>query len=463
MLDLAAALPSAKSACLAALALLAILASTSAGCAGSRPDDLFRVDARGGAVLRFQGMDDLTQPGAPWDGNGSFEMAYEQPEGELACYRLVLEDPKIYSMMAGGGLALKPNRSYIISVLLDSDFERPIEINVGVWTVDDNGKTILMNLNGVPNKTDGWQRWEWEFTADPRFGPGTTSRLYFQPFDFPKDGKFRIADIALVELPPKPLAPYAKGEGVTFRGGPGPLPMRIEEAKSVGDTIEVRTTGARYTFDLRRDTIAAEQLLERERPIAVWRSSLSLEGLEILSTTAKECVLANDNVTFGVQCDSLVMVAPQRELVLTCESKIGGRWNRFIAGHLLVIDDYGGIAVNPDIPLGSGRLARTDVLTDGLDFIGVADDTEFLSSAQPGWEIAWTVSPGERLALSVFPPRPFDWQQSFHMNWCLTFNGLSTDRYPEWSKYLDVVVLWDFCHRGYGMSFGPRFIPYDED
>jgi hypothetical protein len=425
--------------------------------------ELLRVETRGGRVLRFPGMADLTREGVPWESNGSFEMAHEKEYQGLGCYRLVMRDSDMYPMMAGTGLTLQPNRSYVISVLLSCDFARPTEVNVGLWHVDANGRTFLMNLNGIPNQTDGWQHWEWEFASDPRCGEGTESRFYFQPWGFAPAGQVRIADVALIELPPRPLIPYPPGKGVTFRGGPGELPMRIEDVQTSADMVVVRTTGAVYRFDTRGSVIEQWQTIEHARPVARWYVSVPIERLEVVEQNRRECVLANDHVTFGIQCDSMVMVSPQRDLTLICESLIGGRWNRLFHGHLLVIDDEGGFAANPDIPLGSGRLARTEVVTPGLDFPGVAGDTGFLSDAPPGWKVSWAISPGERLAISTFPPRPFDWQRSFAMNWALTFRGLDSSKYREWGKYLNVVVLWDFCQRSWGMSFGRHYVPYDEN
>jgi hypothetical protein len=449
---------------LGGLSMVPVMPSASSDSLPSIPSGLLQIDGRGGRVLRWEGLEDLTGPGAEWNGNGSVEMVYQPLSSGRGAYRVTWKDAEVYPMMASASaLHLKPNRSYVISLLMYADFERPTEINVGIWNhAKGDYRGFLFDLNGIPNKTNGWHRWEWEFPSDIRCGENADARFYFQVYGFPKGSKLLLADVALIELPAKPLTPYAKGQGVTFRGGPGKLPMRIEDVAVCSDRIIVRTTGARYTFDLANGAIQAEQMLEHQRPVAVWRSSLPLRAMEVLSRTDRECVLANDDVTFGVQCDSLVMVAPQRPLRLTLQSRIGGRWNRFIGGHLLAIDDYGGIAVNPDIPLGSGRLARTQVLTDGLDFVGVENDIAFLSNAEPDWQIAWDIDPGERLALSVFPPRPFDWRESFHMNWALTFNGLDAGRYQEWAKWLNVVVLWDFCQRSWGMSFGPSWIPYDE-
>ena len=31
--------------------------------------------------------------------------------------------------------------------------------------IKDAGKQVIWNLNGLPNKTNGWKRWQWESTA----------------------------------------------------------------------------------------------------------------------------------------------------------------------------------------------------------------------------------------------------------------------------------------------------------
>ncbi|MFC1714444.1 hypothetical protein ACFL6S_12315 [Candidatus Poribacteria bacterium] len=433
------------------------------------------VDPHGGEVLRIPNFD-LREPGAKWDGDGRFEFVYGEYEGK-ECYDLVIKDRRQeyfgdWSAGSQSAIPLLPNRTYIMSMLLNVDFERPTEVNMGIKMIDGAGKQVVWSLNGIPNKTDGWQRWEYEITIDPRAAHGIFSILFFK---FPVEtGKLSIADLALIEALPKELKPYAKGEGATFQGGPGNLPMAIESAEIDGNAVVVSTTGARYTFDVENDTILAEQLLEKEREIAVWHSSLSLDGLEILKHNRKECVLVNDNVTFGIQCDSLVMVVPHEEIVLTCESKIGGKWSRFAAGHMFVTDDYGGMAVNPDIPAGSGRQARTHIgshyagIQSGrrakgqVDFSGLYDDQTFLSEAEPGWKINWYLSSGERLAISVFPPRPFEWEKSFHTHFTIAHRNTSPEKYAEWKEYADVVILWNFIQRTWAMSWGHDHILHDE-
>jgi len=342
---------------------------------------------------------------------------------------------------------------------------------MGFKMVDGAGKQVIWNLNGIPNKTDGWERWEWELASDPRAVHGVFSILFIR---FPVDGKFRMADLAVIELPPKKLTPYAKGEGATFRGGPGNLLMRVENVETDGEKIEVRTTGALYAFHPNKNTILAKQMLEREREVSLWKSSLGLNGLKILRKNEKECVIANDSVTFGVQCDSLMMVVPHDELILSC--KIAGKWNRFACGHMTIIDEYGGMAVNPDRPFACGRLARTHVgrhyagIVPGrirpgqVDFSGLYDDQTFLSRAKPGWEVSWHLSPGERLAISIFPPRPFPWKDSFGFGFLLARRRDPLDGYPRRKRGdYRVEILWDFLQRSWAMSWGPRHVAHDDE
>jgi len=426
-----------------------------------------------GDVLRFVDLS-LSRPGAAFSSNeggvafGSKNAEFVENYQGQACYRITGNCTSRHS------LALKPNRNYLVSVLLNCDFERADgrakELNIIMRTYDGSGKNVVDTLKGVPNKTYGWQRWEYEFTANVQAMHG---RLNINAYWLDDDDKIYIADIALIELPPKSLTPYYRGEGVTFPDGPGNLPMKVEEAKADEAHIMVRTTGARFDFDLKNDTISGRQMIGRERDIAVAEASTTLQGMRILSKTDTECVLGNDKMTIGVQCDSLVMIVPHEEMIFEFTSKIGGKWNRLGFGHLLACDGIGGFAVNPDIPLGSGRLPRvtTEIRTgrvsktmwSGLDFCNTVDNKHFISSAKPGWQISWAVIPGERLAFSVFPPRPYPWKESFRTHWCSGNVGWDLDDYKNAGKTAEIALLWSFLHRGWGQSFNIKFTPYDED
>jgi hypothetical protein len=439
------------------------------------------LDAKGGVIHRVPGFDlksprsaiqgfDLWEETPTGDNRPPFELVFRQDAEIGGCYelRVLREDLRSWPMwgtVSEDTLPLKPNRNYIISALINCDFQRPTEINLGMATRDAAGKLALVQVNGLPNQTHGWQRWEWEITTDPRAAHGLVELDVYQ---FGEYDTFAIADLCFIELPPASLPVYAPGEGATFRGSAGNLPMHVERVEQTPDGWIVETTGARFTFDSRSDTLEIEQRIEHARPLSRWQLSMPLAGLQIIREDASVCVLANAHLTFGIQCDSLVMVVPHEDANLRCKSAIGGKWNRLEAGHLLAMDDYGGFAVNPDLPAGTGLLARVDTgIWPGraargmLDFAGTFDRQDFISRAEPGWEITWRLQPGERIGISAFPPRPYPWKQSFEGGFALSEFTMDTTRYRGWREDCQAVILWDFFERSWGMSYGARWTVRD--
>jgi hypothetical protein len=432
-----------------------------------------------GRILRISGFD-LRNEGVQWGASlnpdsgpqsgkdNDMEIKFTRDEKGIGFYLINRSSTSFHT------ITLIPNRAYKLTMVIKPSFERVVErgtreVNIGLRTYDGGGKNVIDNLTGVPvNKSDDWIRYEWEFTTGHSVASG---RLHINTYRFSGDEHIKIADIALIELPPKELIPYKKGEGVTFRGGPGKLPMRIEQSTLVDGKIMVQTTGALYTFDLVKSTVTTRQLIGQERDLARWTSSVPLTGLQILKETPLECVLSNDFITFGVQCDGLIMVSPHQDIALACRSLIGGEWNRLADGHLIARDKSGGFAVNPDIPLGTGRLARLDanvrtgrVKGGDLDFSGYVDNKTFLSSAKPGWEVKWYISPGERLGISVFPPRPYPWKESFESSYAISNTNVTPEMYKEWAEkyFCKHVIMWNFFQRGWGGSFTTDFPVYDE-
>lgn len=427
--------------------------------------------------LRIPGFD-LSSPGPLIEGfdlweeeptgetRPPFHLIYEQDQAGFGYYRLVIlrddrRDWPMWGAVSEQTVPLQPNRNYRISLLVCCNFARPTEINVGLMTRDSAGKLVLCQVNGLPNCTNGWIRWEWELTADPQAAHAT---FEIDVYQLGTNDTFCVSDLAIIELPPQAPPVYHPGEGATFRGGPGNLPMRIEGVSQDEGLISVLTTGAEFHFDLVSNTMKTRQRIEHQRDIAEWKFSLSLEGLKVHSWNQIECVLANEELTFGVQCDSLLVVVPHKALVARCRSAIGGTWNRLACGHLLAMDTQGGFAVNPDIPSGTGRVARVDtgvwpgrVHTGQLDFTGLSDTQTTLSQAEPGWQLRWLMSPGERLGISVFPPRPYPWKESFAGGFALARSHHPTDVYSQWAPDSQAVIMWDFFLRSWAMSWGPEW------
>ena len=418
---------------------------------------------RGGAdAARWPGLEDLTAAGAAWDGPGVMtHVAGGDGPGwyELGAPAAVVmsRDPR----------ELKPNRRYRLSAAVRTTFDRPAEVNAGVRLSNATTKRpVLFHFAALPARTDGWVRWDYEFDADPRCGPDVEARFWMAPYGLDAGGTVEIADLTLTELPPVPLVPRPRGTGVTFRGGPGDLPMRVGGAAAGADgALRVTVTGAEFAFHPDAGRIEAFQRVGGRRAVAEVSAGGPLTGLRVLSSTPTACVLTCDRFTVGVQCDGLAVFSPHREEELTVRSRIGGRWNRLRAGHLLAADGRGGFAVNPHVPAGTGRIARVRVTDPAPDFVdiptGEFGNTTFLSDADPGWAMTWAVGPGERLGVSVFPPRPFDRAGLRRANWGLAYRGTPTSAYRRAAPHLRAAVLWDFIPRGYGLSWDGDFQPAD--
>jgi hypothetical protein len=112
-------------------------------------EEQLAVVPRGGEVLRIPAFD-LRKPAAEWTAGRLFEC--QRGDGGVGFYEINR------TSFSANTVRLKPNRSYLLSVLLQADFERPTEVNVGLRTLDAGGKNVIDNLIGLPNKTNGWER-----------------------------------------------------------------------------------------------------------------------------------------------------------------------------------------------------------------------------------------------------------------------------------------------------------------
>ncbi|MBO5007596.1 MAG: hypothetical protein J6D26_02035 [Clostridia bacterium] len=440
------------------------------------PDELYEVDSRGGTRIELENYDFGT-PGTQFD-LSSIAMEYNEIAGR-GYYRVCLPTGAGDKYCRSGRFEVKPNRNYMASVLIWSDFSRYTnrtrEFNLNLLFTDENGKYALNRRCGVPGDTEGWTRiefvmspWILENAKYCQANLVTTGFVEGMP-----ESNILIADYQVYELPEKELIPYKEGEGVTFRGSAGSLDMAIEGVTTTSDEIRVDTTGAGYTFDLVNNTITAEQKINMERKVSTWKSDLSFKDLKVRSHTETEAVLSNSLVTFGVQMDGSLFLTPhQSDINLICTSEIGGHWNRYGCGHLIAFDDYGGFNVTPDIPEGTGRICRSEPITENLDFVNIKFDNEikedrnakrnwFISSEKPGWQFKWTISPGERLCIGTFPPREYDWEAAFNSSYRNIFPAQThldnMTRYVE-ELDLDILMLWDFCHNTTaGMQYSPYY------
>lgn len=455
------------------IAVAAILLSTSAKAAATPASidmSTLGCDTSRGEVVAVSGLT-FTEASDAENGidtkNSTVEATYVILDGNVGCYSLT---PKTGRYFIGkNAFSLKPNRSYLISVLINCTYDRSsCEVSLGFQEYDENGNAVLRNYIGTPASTNGWQRFEGTVTTSSRTQSGKFS-LSMYGFNIPdNENEFYISDLNILELPAVSLVQSTPGEGMTFGGSSGMYDMRVKDAVAASDKITVTTTGGEYVFDKSKNSITAYQLINGRRKLFEAEFGKSLANLSIKSQTATEAVLTTGSggVTFGVQMDSLLLIANHGATDLTVDvtSAIDGRWNRLSQGNLMAKDDCGGFTVNPYIPMGTGRLARYESGT-GVDFDGVVNDTSFISAAKAPWSVDYTISDGEMIGMSVFPAREYDWKASFDSTYTNYYLNGNTERYAQDAeKYgVDIALLWNFFKQGWGMSWGGTYEPINED
>ncbi|MEM7575033.1 MAG: chitobiase/beta-hexosaminidase C-terminal domain-containing protein [Bacteroidota bacterium] len=434
---------------------------------------LMNPENHGGSVLRLP-CGDFRERGLDWENTNAAQLVFDSIYQGVSVYKLLVNadlDEADARLRSFKQLPIQPNRTYEVSALVRANFPRATwEMNIGLSGAPIEGELALGDrYAGMPAITegpDGWQRWTWRFTPhwDERYtklGVYLGAHEYGPGFD--GDLMLEIADLAFVELPAIPLVPFAPGEGVTFPGGPGNLPMQIEAVTEVNDTITVAVSGAEFKFLTTTNTLEVHQRLDFKRQLAEL-TELPLAGLSVQSQTEKEVILVGDQLTVGVQLDGMLVLSPHENLRTVISSNIGGDFNRIQGGDLLSQDDFGGFTTNLYSPKGTGLVPQLAMLTPDLSFPTiVADDLGTTGAAAPGWEAEAIVWPGERLFVSAFPSRPYDWEKSFDHQWGLTDYNQSLD-YEE-PDYLSTWIIWNISQRGWAMSFGERYelrdnVPY---
>ncbi len=476
---------------LALALLLAPASNAAAGVASEGPpltaaerESLLAVDTRGGEVLAVPRFD-LSSSTAAWQNQPHMYWDFHEADDANPAFWFAVPEPPdteagpewlSRGTWSERNVPLKPNRSYLLSTLIRADFDRVhAELNLGLQPMDAQANSFPGRREvGFPAHTEGpngWQRFETVITTPPnagiKLGRPTVYVYVGEGYERPVDLAFGIADLTLVELPETPLvASDDPVSMVTFPGGPGNLPMRVEPAERADDgTTTVTVTGVAWTIDPAAGTISADQQIDFQRPLASWKIDADLTGLTVKREDATVAVLGNDAVELGFQCDGMLAVYPKTKTAVTVTSKLAAPFVRYGDGHLLVSDGLGGFGVNAYPPIGSGKLPDTQPLTEGLDFAGFdRTDLESLSTAPAGWQIAWHLDPAERLFLYAMPPRPYDWEKSFSLIYQLTDRKWTREDYrSDLPQNADTFLLWDFHAREWGMSFGEHYLPVDED
>ncbi|MFW6438279.1 MAG: hypothetical protein ACOCZ7_04615, partial [Armatimonadota bacterium] len=362
-------------------------------------------------------------------------------------------EPEYYFAIAGPDVPIEPRTSYRLSFKIKRE-KGGGHLRVGGGYIDAEGKRLKRGswnygaypINLQPGEARGtWHEYEAHFITSRSDAAGIALRVII------KDGvdTAYLDDIAIqrVERPEGP--PLDLPEDVIFEGSPSAMGMRVEDVMQTDALITIVTTGARMQFSADGAHLSVRQRIPRERALVRFEFDPPLGALSVERRSDDLCVLTGDDVALSVNPDGLIALGANRAIAITSVSQITPEHYRVASDNLLTIDDHGGFCVYPEQRLKHELEASV--------FTSVPDDT---SSA--GWQATLAAGPRKLVALGVFPPRPYPWEQSFedriaHSNYYPT-----DEQIRRMAEHCNILVLHQGIYEG-GSSGGPYVIEDDEE
>ncbi len=371
-----------------------------------------------------------------WDERGE-PIVLDETErftGKSACKSVGhqdLEHPSFH-WVKSADIPAERNRSYDFSLMVKASFTDGV-LAPSVREVDENGKTAGYHAAEAlgPGEYD-WHRASVHFNTSGR-------AHHFQVYLIMRNviGTAWYDDVKLVRLQPEPLPKIGEGKAVTFPGSVGELEMRIEAVRALEiypPIFHVQTTGALYRIDGAGGLITGSQRIGVERQAVSIRLEPAPGELKPLRSDESVCVLGNENIEIGVQCDSLIVIAPGQPTKITIEGLIEGKYTANEGGNVQVIDEHGGVGIYPHVPPGSGLVADLEQEPGDL--------------SKPRWQCEYELHEGALIGVSIFPPREFDFEKSFEWQLAHTGGYPADTALETWSKYVKLVCLHESIWAG---------------
>ena len=241
--------------------------------------------------------------------------------------------------------------------------------------------------------------------------------------------QIEIHEIALPEAPPWKLP-----EAVLFEGHPSRYGMEVMYVQALDSVFHIETTGAIYTLDAAAGLMNCYQKGSPDRAICSVKFSHPF-NLEIVTNTPDVCVLQDEDICFGFQGDSLVTVATNNPLAFSVTSFISARYFRRNDQHMIAIDDRGGFCVMPH--------TREEFADAGSLITDPPKSTD-----KSGWGVDYIIGPKEMVGISVFPPKPFNWERSFALRVVMAMQPPSSGVLERYSQYATVLSLFTGTYIG---------------
>ena len=245
--------------------------------------------------------------------------------------------------------------------------------------------------------------------------------------------------------------------------------MRIEQAVESDDGLQITATGS--TFDLRNDArILCSQRIPQERELLAIHLPASTMPWSLAKQNDFACKVAGTGIRMDIQGDSLIILTAERNTEVVFEGLFRPVYWTHKDGCYLLIDRHGGFGIFPASNSSSAPEWKW------VDQDGQRGLPPALKNKQPQnlpsqpWRIVCNLIKGDEVWVSVFPPRPYNWQRSFEP---LAHEGsdrpLEKYAYPSdelirsAARYCKVFTVHSFIWPGgdYAPWRIPKFVPSD--
>lgn len=214
----------------------------------------------------------------------------------------------------------------------------------------------------------------------------------------------------------------------TARGDSTYAGMAIKAASAFNGQFRVLTTGT--AFEFQNNILKISQGLDKKRELAFLQLPTQ-EKFSIVESHADHVVLHGKVVDLTIYGDSTCIFMPLQRTSLTINGRFKPQYVGRYLGELLLIDDIGGMEMST-----TNNSESTDI--------------HFIDQNSKSWKAIYRLGSGERLMISAFPGKPFDWDKSFNSN--IVFTQAAYGRkyglmppnwlFIKWSQYFNVVILW---------------------
>ena len=220
------------------------------------------------------------------------------------------------------------------------------------------------------------------------------------------------------------------------------MQMTIEAVETHDECVAITTTGSEFVLDRTHNAIVCYQRIPSRRRVATIRS-LTLKGMKRLSRSDDRCVFgaSKDNPTVEIGADGLLRLSLAAGADVEITGSYEPAWQGRDGNHFLLPDETGGIG--------------TYLLGDGTCRVP--------ASWKSGWTLGYRAASPSQLLISIFPPRPFDVDESRNTV-VHTFSSKrpypSDEEIAQWSKIGRILTLHSWIWQGsHGNAYG---IEWDE-